>query len=58
MYFPSLLSLPPLPVPNPSGLSQSTKLGSLGFILHMMAYICQCCFLSSSHPLLWDTSGI
>ena len=49
-YITSLLNLPPVPWSCPSRSSQSTKLGSLYYvvishqlsILHMAVYICQC----------------
>ena len=57
---PSVLSLPPiLPSAHPSRSSRSTRLSSLlhssflpALCLHMAVCICQCYFLSSSHPLL------
>ena len=55
----SLLSLPPLLPSHPTRSSQSSRLGSLCYIvtshqlsvLHRIAYICQCYFLSSF--MLW-----
>ena len=56
----SVLSVPPLPPSYPSWSSQTARLGSLCSIAtshqlsisHMAVYICRCCFLHSSHPLL------
>ena len=52
--------LPPVSPLHPSRSSQSTRLGSLCYpaasrqlsILQTVVYESQCCFLSSSHPLL------
>ena len=52
----SLLSLPPLPQPHPFKSSQSARLGSLCCVatshqlsvLHMVVYVCLCCFLHST----------
>ena len=56
----SLLSLPTRPQPHPSRWSHSARLGFLCYIatsnqlpvLHMLLYICWCCFLHLSHSFL------
>ena len=58
--FSSLFNLSPTLPPHPSRPSQSTELSSLCCtaascylpILHMETYICHCCTLNSSHPLI------
>ena len=60
IYLLSLLHLPPLPPSLSSRSSHRTRLGSLCYtstsyqlsILHVIVYICQCCFLNLSHPHL------